>query len=179
MLIYISMLGEADDKQRFEVIYQSNRDFMYHYAYKILGDVSSAEDAVHDAFLSFAKYYERYRHLDSMQTRNFLMITVRNAAFKIYHHRKRETAVDEIQKDEIMPDIAADTEQKDVKRIVFDMIKSLDSKYGDVLMLKYYCDMSVNEIAEQLGLTPQNIKVRLHRGRTLLKSRLEGVGICE
>ena len=55
----------------------------------------------------------------------------------------------------------------------------MDSKYGDVLMLKYYYDMSINEMAEQLGLTPENVKVRLHRGRAILKSKLEGAGIVE
>ena len=54
-----------------------------------------------------------------------------------------------------------------------------DPKYGDVVMLKYYCDLSVNEIAQQLELTPENVKVRLHRARALLKTKLEGAGIIE
>ncbi len=181
LFIYMAMLDNEDDRQRFERIYQTNRDFMYHYAYQILRDTASAEDAVHDAFLSFAKYYDRYRHLDEVQTRNFLIITVRNAAFKQYNHRKRETAVEDIEQDETgtMPDVAVTAEQKDVKRILFDMVKAMDSKYSDVLMMKYYYNMSINEIAEQLGLTPQNVKVRLHRGRAILKTKLEGVGIVE
>ena len=112
--------------------------------------------------------------------RKLMTITVRNAAFKIYNHRKRENVTEEIYKDdEVIQDISVDTENKDIKRILFDMVKSLDSKYSDVIMLKYYCDLSVNEIAENLGLTPENVKVRLHRARALLKSKLEGVGINE
>ena len=181
MLIYMAMIDNAHDRQRFEEIYQTNKDFMYHYAYQILRDVPSAEDAVHDAFLSFARYYDRYQHLDAVQTRNFLIITVRNAAFKQYNRRKRETAVEDIEQDETeqLPDVSAVTEQKDVRRILFDLLKNMDSKYGDVLMLKYYYDMSIHEMAEQLGLTPENVKVRLHRGRAILKSKLEGAGIVE
>lgn len=179
LVLYMAMLDSAEDRQRFERIYQTNKDFMYHYAYRILGDTSTAEDAVHDALLSFAACYDRYRHLDDTQTRSFLIITVRNAAFKLYNRRKRETPAEEIESDEFVPDISRTIEQQDVKRRLFELLQAMDSKYGDVLMLKYYCDMSVNEIADQLGLTPQNVKVRLHRGRAILKARLEGEGFHE
>lgn len=179
LVFYMAMIDNEADRQRFEWIYQTNKDFMYHYAYQILQDTASAEDAVHDALLSFATYYDRYRHLDEVQTRNFLIVTVRNAAFKLYNRRKRETPVEDVEQDEVVPDISRTIEQQDVKRLLFELLKQMDSKYGDVLMLKYYYDMSVNEIAEQMGLTPQNVKVRLHRGRAILKSKLEGVGIDE
>ena len=80
---------------------------------------------------------------------------------------------------EALPDISEDAEKKDIKRILFELVRSLDSKYSDVVVLKYYCDLSVNEIADNLGLTPENVKVRLHRARTLLKTKIEGVGIYE
>ncbi len=180
LFVFMAMIDNPDDQQRFEMIYTAYRDMMYHYAYRILQDNPSAEDAVHDAFLSYARNYDRYQGMDNPQTRNFLMITVRNAAFKIFNRRKRETAVEEIyQEDDVIPDLSEETEKKDTKRILFEMIQSLDSKYGDVIMLKYYCNLSVQEIAESLDLTPDNVKVRLHRARTLLKSKLEGVGIVE
>ena len=180
MLLFMAMIDDPDEKKQFEDIYISNRELMYRYAFRILQDEASTEDAVHDAFLSFAKNYDKYKSMDCNQTRSFLIITVRNAAFKIYNKRKRETATDDFfLGDEEVPDIAVNTELNDVKRILFDMVKSLDSKYADVIMLFYYCNLSVNQIAEQLELTPENVKVRLHRARSLLKSKLEGVGISE
>ena len=180
IFIYAAMIDDPQDKVIYEQIYLGTRDFLFGYAYRILRDESSSEDAVHDAFLSLAKNFDRYKTLTPDQMRKFMTITVRNAAFKIYNHRKRENVTEEIYKDdEVIQDISVDTENKDIKRILFDMVKSLDSKYSDVIMLKYYCDLSVNEIAENLGLTPENVKVRLHRARALLKSRLEGVGINE
>lgn len=180
MIILLAMIDNAEDKKTFEHVYMQNRDFMFNYTYRILGDEASTEDAVHDAFLSLAKNYDRYKHLDSNQMRSFLTITVRNAAFKIYNHRKRENVTEEIYKDDdMLPDISEDAEKKDIKRILFELVKALDSKYSDVVVLKYYCDLSVNEIAENLGLTPENVKVRLHRARSLLKAKLEGVGIYE
>ncbi len=180
LFICMAMIDDPQDKQTFEQIYLENRDFLFNYSYRILRDESSAEDAVHDAFLSLARYYDRYKQLSREQIRKLLTITARNAAFKIYNHRKRENVTEEIYKDdEIIQDISVDTEKKDIKRILFEMVKSLDSKYSDVIMLKYYCDLSVNEIAAALDLTPENVKVRLHRARALLKTKLEGVGINE
>ena len=180
ILMFTAMIDEPGDRQYFEQIYVENRDYLFRYAFRVLRDEASTEDAVHDAFLSIAKSFERYRHLDHNQMRSLLIITVRNAAFKIYNRRKRENVTEEIYKDsDFIPDISVDTEQKDIKRILFEMVKSLDSKYADVIVLKYYCDLSVNDIAAQLDISPENVKVRLQRARTLLKSKLEGVGIHE
>ena len=99
MLILLAMIDNAEDKKTFEQIYMQNRDFMFNYTYRILGDEASTEDAVHDAFLSLAKNYDRYKHLDSNQMRSFLTITVRNAAFRIYNHRKRENVTEELSVD--------------------------------------------------------------------------------
>ncbi len=177
MIVFSAMTDSPDDRNLFEQVYTEHRDALYHCAYHILQDNATSEDAVHDAFLSLAKNFGRYQHLTKSQMRNFLIITVRNAAFKLYNRRKRETAVDEIWSEEELPDAAVDTEQKDSKRLLFDLIKTMDRKYGDVIILKYYCDLSITEIAEQLSLTEDNVKVRLYRARALLKKKLEEVGI--
>ncbi len=179
IMIYMAAIDTNDSRQKFEQIYKDNRDIMYGYAYRILGDTASAEDAVHDAFLSFAKNFGKYESMDCNQTRSYLIITVKNASFKIYNKRKREVAAEEIYSDEVLPDIALDAESRDIKQIIFDMVKALDSKYADVILLKYYCDLSVSEIALTLGITQDNVKVRLHRARTLLKSRLKEGGVID
>lgn len=52
---------------------------------------------------------------------------------------------------------------------------SLPEKYKIVIHLFYYEDYSVKEIVDILKISQSNVKVRLLRGRTLLKnSVLEG-----
>ena len=55
------------------------------------------------------------------------------------------------------------------------LIKELDSKYGDVLVLKYFYDYRDKEIAHTLGISIENVKIRLHRGKALLKKKLSEV----
>lgn len=49
----------------------------------------------------------------------------------------------------------------------------LDSKYKTVLYLFYYEDYTVEMIANTLSLSKSNVKMRLKRGRELLKNELE------
>ncbi len=48
-------------------------------------------------------------------------------------------------------------------------LDEIDSKYSEVLKLKFIEDKSIKEIALQLQLTESNVKVRIMRGRKLLE----------
>lgn len=56
---------------------------------------------------------------------------------------------------------------------VFDKVMDLPDNYRIVIHLFYYEEMSVREIAEVLGITEGNVKMRLSRGRSMLKKLLE------
>lgn len=56
---------------------------------------------------------------------------------------------------------------------LFEAVMDLPEKYRIVIHLFYYEDYSVNEIASILKLTQSNVKVRLSRGRLLLRNKLK------
>ena len=51
----------------------------------------------------------------------------------------------------------------------------LPEKYRVVIHLFYYEDYSINEIADILKISVSNVKVRLSRGRMLLRETLKEV----
>ena len=53
-------------------------------------------------------------------------------------------------------------------------VMALKPKYREVLLLYYYQDLKISEIAKVLGAPESTISVRLKRAREQLKSRLEG-----
>lgn len=177
-MVCLAALNNDEERQDFEAIYEDNKGIMYAHAYSILKDVPSAEDAVQDAFVALAKNYEKTSRMDCNQIRSYLIIITRNASYKIYNKRKRETATEEFydEGDEDTSDIAADSESRELREKLFGYVKALDSKYGDVIMLKYYCDMKEKEIADALGISIENVKIRLHRARNLLKKSLREGG---
>lgn len=56
---------------------------------------------------------------------------------------------------------------------LFETVMKLPEKYRIVIHLFYYEDYTVHEIAEILNLGESNVKVRLSRGRALLKEVLK------
>ena len=136
-----------------------------------------AEDAVHDAFLSFARHFKKFEKTDHDRIRSYLMITVRNAAFKIYNRHGKEISTEDVYFDSgQIADISTDIENHELEFRLFQMIKNLDRKYGDVIILKYYCGMRDREIADSLGISRDNVKIRLYRARNILKQKLKEAG---
>jgi RNA polymerase sigma-70 factor, ECF subfamily len=68
-------------------------------------------------------------------------------------------------------------ERKDTRRIVRDAIAELPDPYRTVLILRDIEEMSTQEVADALEITPAAVKVRLHRARqalfTLLRHRYQ------
>ena len=55
MLAYMSLMDSADDKSKFERVYQSYKGLMFYTANRILNNPQDAEDAVHTAFVKIAE----------------------------------------------------------------------------------------------------------------------------
>src|SRR5690606_18463839 len=62
--------------------------------------------------------------------------------------------------------------RKETKQMLEEAIDQLDLKYRTVYILKEVEEMSVKEVAIAMNLSESNVKVRLHRARTMLKDIL-------
>ena len=57
---------------------------------------------------------------------------------------------------------------------VLDTIRAMPEAYRETLILRLVEGMTGPEIAVQTGLTPDSVRVNLHRGMKVLRERLEG-----
>lgn len=57
---------------------------------------------------------------------------------------------------------------------LLEAIKELDEKYKSVLILRYYKDYSVKQIAETLQCPEGTIKTNIHRGLNQLREKMKG-----
>ncbi len=62
-------------------------------------------------------------------------------------------------------EIALQGEQRDLVKRLLD---TLPEKYRSVTVLRYFNDMSYDEIAQATGLTESAVKTQLHRARKML-----------
>jgi RNA polymerase sigma-70 factor (ECF subfamily) len=66
---------------------------------------------------------------------------------------------------------------KDMLKIMKDELMNLPDDHKEILILRDIDGLSYNEIADILGISLANVKVRIHRGRELLKTRLQTKGV--
>ena len=73
---------------------------------------------------------------------------------------------------EMMPEEAVQTDEEDKQLVT--AIAGLPLKLREVILLYYFQNLNVNEIAEALGISQSSVSGRLKRGRNRLKMMLEG-----
>jgi RNA polymerase sigma-70 factor (ECF subfamily) len=72
----------------------------------------------------------------------------------------------------VSPDHAPATAERDELATA---MASLDEDQRIAVMLRFWLDMSVDDIAEKLGVPPGTVKSRLHRAMGKLRLALEGL----
>lgn len=125
---------------------------------------ADADDIVQDVFLTAMKQLHALR--DESAFGGWLATIARNRANG--HHR---AAVDHVELEELPYDGTQEEERE--ARHVLETIRSLPEAYRETLMMRLVEGMTGPEIAERSGLTPDSVRVNLHRGMKLLREALE------
>ena len=170
---YLTLIDTEPQKEKFEALYTAFKNMMYNTAYSITQDVHLAEDAVMDTFLTLARNMDKMSYLTMTQSRNYLIMAVRNKAIDIC--RKQQNMVfaeEELEKIPDMGDTVIDIESKDNKQKLFGIVKTLDKRYSDVLMMRYFYGFKPSEIAKDFGISINTVNTRLSRAKQLLKIKL-------
>ena len=175
--IYLALIDEPSDREKFERIYHTYRKLMLSTAMSVLHNAALAEESVQESFLKIAKNISAFSSEGCNKTAGLIVIIVRNTSIAILRKERREASLS--YDDNILADISA----PDVANIlsggisdVLDIISSLDSPFCDVLTLKYVYGYRNSEIAKLLGITEQNAAVRIYRAKNALKTKLEEKG---
>lgn len=174
LAFYFQMLDTDEERSKFEELYQKYKEVLYHFSYEILQDPQYAEDAVQDAFLSLAQNMSKIENRTRIQIRNYLLIIARNASFRIYRKTKHEIRDDRLFDKLIDPlNLEQEVEKQDSRTRLLILVKKLDMKFSDVLVLRYFYGLKNKEIAAALKISVDNVKTRLCRGKSALKELLE------
>lgn len=135
-----------------------------------LKDHAMAEDAVQETFL------RAFRHQDDFQGKSSVKTWITRIAINVCkdmltdpwaRHRSGEDLPDEA-----TPEPSFSSEDR---YVISGKIANLPPKYKEVILLHYYQELKLSEIAEILGESEATIKTRLKRARDMLRSELKGV----
>jgi RNA polymerase sigma-70 factor (ECF subfamily) len=175
-------LVERGDADAFEVIYERHSRVAFSLAFRLLGDRSSAEDLVQDAFLAVWRGAASYSAARG---------SVRNWLLSILHNRgvdrlrtlaamtRRQEALEhaELQRSD-EPDAADLGIGQALAGSVREELSSLPGEQFEVLKLAYYGGFTHQEIAEMLELPLGTVKSRMRLGLDRLRRGLGEAGMA-
>lgn len=176
LLLYLSLIDDQDDKDKFEYLYNSFHVYMLEEAYKIVKNNYDAEDVVHDTFMDLAKNIKLIRINNKSETLSYLLCATRGHAYNFCNRKKHNyVPIDDVECKLIDPNwlnLESDLEYNDIVCV----IKKMDNLYSDVLYLYYYVGLNCKQIGSILGRKHAAVRQKLRRGRLILISKLKDGG---
>ncbi len=143
-------------------------DRSYALACLILGDRDDAEDAVHDALETAWLRLGSLR--DDRRFGAWFGRIVTNTCRDRARRRRIAPITMSALPEQSAPDQTAGLPERDLLRAA---LRELDVDHRIVLALRYYEDLTVEEIARRLGERPGTVKSRLHYGLRALRAGLD------
>lgn len=152
-------------KQSVQELVALYRNNLFAAAFHICKNAQDAEDVVQDTFIQYytiKKEFDNEQHIRAWLIR--VAINKAKNASRSFWRRNR------LPFEDYMETLVFETPES---ADLFEVVMKLPEKYRIVIHLFYYEDYTVSEIANILKLSESNVKVRLSRGRGLLRNALK------
>lgn len=148
-----------------EVLMDRYKDNLFAVAFNVCKNAADADDVVQDTFV---QYHTQTRQFESEQHIKAWLIRVAiNRSINVTRSLWRRSSLPLEDYMESLPFEAPEDST------LFAQVMALPEKYRVVIHLFYYEDYPVKDIAGILKVSENNVKVRLSRGRALLKKALK------
>ncbi len=168
----------AGETALFEIIMRRHNQRLYRAARAILRDDAEAEDVMQDAYVRAYQNLQQFAGRAKFSTW-LTKIAVYEALARVERRRRIDEldAPDESGKGQMrlvsnLPDPEHQLSHNELRNLLEQAILALPDSYRAVLMLRDIEELSTAEAAECLDMTEDNVKVRLHRARGLLRKEL-------
>ena len=167
---YALSLIAAGDPAGCDLLYGQLGGAMLAAARAVTGDRAAAEDAVQDAFIRIVRGIRGYR--PGTNPRAWVLRIVRNCAIaKIDRHRAAN--IDEFYN---LAD-GQDCEERACDRLLAEsLLQNLTSVQRKVIYLKYFMDMTVREIAKEVGKSKSYVQKEIGRSEQKMRQMLQSRG---
>lgn len=179
MIIYLSLINSEEDKNLFENVYKCNYELMYYVALKLLKEPVEAENAVHEAFLTLAENFERYKKIGNNGS-DFKGLCVTIVKNKVIDYFRKQKHMSDVQIENLVfysEDSSLNPEDNfmhnEQMQLVQRILGQLPELYKETLILKYYYDYSIKEISRIMNVPPKTVEQRLYRGKKKISILIE------
>ncbi len=160
----------------FSVLVERYQNLVFTVVYRMLKNKEQAEEVAQDSFIKAYESLGKYRG-DSKFSTWLYTIAYRKSldTLKVNKRMKTSEFIDTINEGEIelVKDALSYLQAKERKEIISDSIMKLPEDEAVIITLYYFEEKSIKEIVEIVGLTLDNVKVKLYRSRKKLYSILQ------
>lgn len=152
-------------------LYAAHWHSLVRLAYLMVHDITLAEDITQDALVAVHQRWGRLR--DSHAALGYVRRTIVNRARSALRH---QGVVDRHARRTGAEESVVSAEQSAMEHVEHDAmieaLQQLSDKQREVLILRYYSDLSEAEIADALGISRGAVKTHAHRGLAHLRTVL-------
>ena len=166
------------DQSAFAMLMDRYKKPVYHMVLKMVRNVDDAEDLTIEAFSKAFKNLHRFKKDYTFSTWLFRIAT--NNAIDFIRKKKLDTfsldtsytddAGESVSMDVLDPDLTPEEETVKTQKIelVQMFVTKLPTKYQRLVRLRYFDELSYEEIAQELDAPLGTVKAQLHRARELM-----------
>lgn len=163
-----------DTESRLAALFEEHARLLLRAALRVTGNESDAEDAVQTVFLRLVRR-EEIIDMDHPSVGGYLHRACVNAALDQLRQRRR-AALDEVGDISQSPDLEAGPsrrlEAREIATALRRALVELSPRAAEIFTLRYFDELSNQQIAAELDTSPGVVAVTLHRSRHQLKGIL-------
>lgn len=173
-----------NDEQAFAELMKRYKKPVYHMILKMVRNVDDAEDLTMEAFSKAFRNLSRFKKDYTFSTWLFRIAT--NNAIDFIRKKKLETmSLDTSYKDDSGEAVKIDVEDSELNpmeetiksqkiELIRIFVDKLPPKYQRLVKLRYFDELSYEEIARELEAPLGTVKAQLHRARELMYDLVKG-----
>lgn len=175
------LLARKGDRRAFAELVNLYADKLYQLAYRLTGNRQEAEDVVQETFLRVYRNLERYD--EKLKFSTWIYRIAANLCIDRLRKRRAVYSLDaqsgeheDLDGYSMLPGDDRTPESEvllsETQQLVHRAIESLPPKYKSVAVLRYLQDLSLQEIADVLGIPVTTVKTRVHRAREFMRRKI-------
>ncbi len=172
---YINQVLEGQ-VNAFSVLVERYQGLVYTVVYRMIKNKEQAEEVAQDSFIKAYKSLSKYRG-DAKFSTWLYTIAYRKSldSIKAAKRTMASELIEEISEGEIelVGDALGYLQAKERKEIISNSIMKLPEDEAAIITLYYFEEKSVKEIVDIIGITADNVKIKLYRSRKKLYSILK------
>jgi len=181
----VDLIAGGAAEQAFACLLDRYESKVYRLCCSVLRDPDQAADAAQDSLVRIWKALPRYDERASLST--WIYTITRNRCLTAIERRRDLASLSE---EAVAAEVEARTGEgsagagahegadgEDRSALLQELVAGLPERYRKPLVLYYFEERAISEVAEMLGATEGAVKTWLHRARALLLERVQAAGL--